>query len=273
MVTSADSQVRILHGVDVICKYRGWCSFLLSISDLHVVIVTISWSDVNQTITWSDVNQCMTHVHVQVFMLGFTILKSQSVVPTFFSFPSSGLHNAGSQISASFTYDGTHIVSASEDSNVYVWNCRTEGPKNHWSSERFFSNKASVAIPWCSNTSRCYLSTSGASVSRDLSVGIQRYTEERGSKQSQFSSANHLSLSHGFFSDSVSKGSATWPEEKLPSNSLLVSSAKCKSQHKFIKSICQSTIGYPQSWGLVIVTASWDGRIRTFQNYGLPIRL
>ncbi|PON32477.1 WD repeat containing protein [Parasponia andersonii] len=151
------------------------------------------------------------------------------------------LYNAGSQISTCFTYDGTHIVSASEDSNVYFWNYRIEGPKaqpkNHWSSEHFFSNNASVVIPWCSNTSRCYFSMSGASVSRDLSVGIQRYTEERGSKQSRFSSANHLSLSYGFFSDSVSKGSANWPEEKLPSNSLLVSSTKCKSQHKFIKSM------------------------------------
>ncbi|MFQ6633427.1 hypothetical protein Gotur_012022 [Gossypium turneri] len=55
MVTSANSQVRILHNVDVVCKFRG-------------------------------------------------------------------LRNAGSQISASFTSDGMRIVSASEDSNVYVWN-------------------------------------------------------------------------------------------------------------------------------------------------------
>jgi hypothetical protein len=26
-------------------------------------------------------------------------------------------------------------------------------------------------------------------------------------------------------------------------------------------------------WGLVIVTAGWDGRIRTYLNYGLPLRL
>lgn len=205
-------------------------------------------------------------------MHGCSILKSQAVL-MFFCIPSPGLHNPGSQISASFTYDGTHIVSASEDSNVYIWNYRSEGgssaqPKNHRSSERFFSNNVSVAIPWCGMTSRNNFCTSGAPVSPDLSGGTQRYTEERGSKQSRFSSANHLSLSHGFFSDCVSKESVTWPEEKLPSKS----SAKCKLQHK-LKSFCQSTVGYPQTWGLVIVTASWDGRIRAFQNYGLPIQV
>ncbi|EXB83870.1 WD repeat-containing protein 44 [Morus notabilis] len=209
MVTSADSQIRIIHGVDVIGKYRGF-------------------------------------------------------------------RNAGSQISATFTNDGAHIVSASEDSNVYIWNHRSEEgptaqPKNHWACEHFFSNSSSVAIPWSSRTCRSYFlpSTSGEFTSSDLSVASLR-----GSKQSRFSSANHLSLSNGIFSESASKGSATWPEEKLPcSNSLAVSSAKCKLQHKFLKSFCQSRVGCPQTWGLVIVTAGWDGRIRSYQNYGLPLGL
>ncbi|XVF80259.1 hypothetical protein PTKIN_Ptkin15bG0056700 [Pterospermum kingtungense] len=92
MVSCADSQVRILHGVDVVCKFRG-------------------------------------------------------------------LRNAGSLISASFTSDGMRIVSVGEDSNVYVWNyISQDGPvpqaKNNWSCEHFFSNNASVAIPWCGMTSR-----------------------------------------------------------------------------------------------------------------------
>ena len=63
-----------------------------------------------------------------------------------------GLRNTGSQISAKFTSDGAHIVSASEDSNVYVWNYRNDNdaaqPKSHWSCERFFSHNCSVAVPW-----------------------------------------------------------------------------------------------------------------------------
>ncbi|KAA8516197.1 hypothetical protein F0562_019376 [Nyssa sinensis] len=213
MVTSADSQVRILHGVDVICRYRG-------------------------------------------------------------------LRNAGSQISASFTSDGMHIVSASEDSNVYVWNyiCQdgrlSSHVKNNWSCERFFSNNASVAIPWCGMT--CGNSTPKPFVS------VANCSSENGSQQFQCSSSlsklqissPDLSLSYQIFSDSLPKGSATYPEEKLPtSSSLAVSSAMCKTHYKFLKTSFQNMLGFPHAWGLVIVTASWDGRIRSFQNYGLPIRI
>ncbi|OMO64259.1 hypothetical protein CCACVL1_21930 [Corchorus capsularis] len=224
MVTSADSQVRILHGVDVVCKFRG-------------------------------------------------------------------LRNAGSQISASFTSDGMHIVSASEDSNVYVWNyISQDGPvplsKNSWSCERFFSNNASVAIPWCGMTSRnsIFSNMSGTSLSSKVSPSTWSCNEDTGVMQSElgessqqklpFSSSECFSLGQGFFSDSLPKGTATWPEEKLPPpNSLVVSSAMCKSQYKLLKTSCQGALGSSHAWGLVIVTAGWDGWIRSFQNYGLPIHL
>ncbi|XVF22346.1 hypothetical protein REPUB_Repub12eG0164500 [Reevesia pubescens] len=223
MVTSADSQVRILHGVDVVCKFRG-------------------------------------------------------------------LRNAGSQISASFTSDGMRIVSASEDSNVYVWNyISQDGPlpqaKNNWSCERFFSNNASVAVPWCGMTSRnsIFSNMSGTSLSPKVSSNTWRCNENTGVLQSEldesshklpFSSSEYFSLGPGFFSQSLPKGTATWPEEKLPPpNSLVVSSAMCKSQYKLLKTSCQSALGSSHAWGLVIVTAGWDGQIRSFQNYGLPVHL
>lgn len=59
-----------------------------------------------------------------------------------------------SQISASFTADGQHIISASEDCNVSVWSHVSHDIRmsNHvksiWSCERFFSTNASIAIPW-----------------------------------------------------------------------------------------------------------------------------
>lgn len=174
----------------------------------------------------------------------------------FGSFCLSGLSNSGSQISASFTADGMHIVSASEDSNISMWNyVIQDGPvpkiKNNWWCERFCSNNASVAIPWCG-------AACGSSVfSNRSSVNICQCREEKGS---------HVSSSL--------KGSATWPEENLPpGNSLVVSSTSCKSHCKFLKTFLQTTHGYPHAWGLAIVTAGWDGRIRTFQNYGLPVHL
>ncbi|XP_039064551.1 WD repeat-containing protein 44-like isoform X1 [Hibiscus syriacus] len=210
MITSADSQVRILNGIDMVCKFRG-------------------------------------------------------------------LHNAGSQVSAAFTLDGMRIVSASEDSNVYVWNyVKQDGPvphaKNNWSCERFFSNNASVAIPWCGIS--CRNSTapniSGTSPSPKYLSGGWRCNENTGVLQPEsgessqnklgFSSSERFSLGHGFFSESLPKGTATWPEEKLPfPNSMIVSSSICKSQYKLLKTSCQSALGSSHAWGLVIVTAGYDG--------------
>ncbi|KAK9130668.1 hypothetical protein Sjap_011155 [Stephania japonica] len=65
-----------------------------------------------------------------------------------------GFGNTCNQISASFASDGKHIVSASEDSNVYVWNYNNQdgsAPSHAKSTrcrEHFFSSNASVAIPW-----------------------------------------------------------------------------------------------------------------------------
>lgn len=60
-----------------------------------------------------------------------------------------------------------------------------------------------------------------------------------------------------------------WAEQKLPySGPLSVSSPVYKSEYKFLRSAFSSHL-----WGLVIVTAGWDGWIRTYQNYGLPIWL
>ncbi|GMN44364.1 hypothetical protein TIFTF001_013555 [Ficus carica] len=198
MVTCADSQVRVLHGLNVIGKYRG-------------------------------------------------------------------LRNAGNQISACFTSDGKHIVSACEDSNVYLWSCLGDEEtvfsqaKSVRSCERFSTN-ASVAIPW---------------------TGLRRGNSENGSQfhivdkcipdTLPFSSLECFSISQEFFLESFPKASATWPEEKLPMSSPQAKqSTMHRSQLKFLKASCKNTSG-SHAWGMVIVTAGWDGRIRSFHNYGLPI--
>lgn len=184
-----------------------------------------------------------------------------------------------------------HIVSASEDSNVYVWNYISQDVPVHsqansnWSCERFFSNNASVAIPWCGAAygNSSIPNISGVFPSSKLAVNPFCSGRENKAHQSQlgesshtilpFSSSDHFSMGHGFFSESLCKGSATWPEEKLlTQGSVVVSSAICKSQYKVLKTSCQSLFGSPHVWGLVIVTAGWDGRIRSFLNYGLPIQ-
>ncbi|XP_011024872.1 PREDICTED: WD repeat-containing protein 44-like isoform X3 [Populus euphratica] len=172
--------------------------------------------------------------------------------------------NTANQISASFTSDGKHIISACEDSSVHLWNYidqeqpATPQSKKSRSYEHFSAN-ASVAIPWCGL--KCG--------SLDNGWGF-RVSDNNSQEVLPLSSPAHFSLSQEYFSESFPKGCATWPEEKLSSSPLSTSSAMHKSQYKFLKSSCQSADS-SHAWGLVIVTAGWDGRIKSFHNYGLPV--
>ncbi|KAK4366022.1 hypothetical protein RND71_013902 [Anisodus tanguticus] len=190
IVTCADSQVRILSGINVIAKYRG-------------------------------------------------------------------LRNGGSHFSAAFSSDGKHIISASEDSNVYLWNFNIPEESSVSQPEavrsfEFFYSDASIAIPWfglknVNDENQCH--------SQGLSQSLNNFP---------FLASPCFSL------EAIPKGSATWPEEKLPLSSPW--SAMCKSQYKFLKSSCQSSSS-SHAWGLVIVAAGYDGRIRSYHNYGLPLPL
>ncbi|KAF9685965.1 hypothetical protein SADUNF_Sadunf03G0109500 [Salix dunnii] len=214
VVTSADSRVRVLCGLDVICKFSA-----------------------------------------------------------------SGLRSAVNQTSASFTSDGKHIVSTSEDFNVHVWNNasqeRTSRAKNIQSCESFLSQNASVAIPWrgietIPGTLSSPESTCGNSFKSD-----HKRPKFRGDldQKKLSSSSDCFSLARGFLLESLTRGSATWPEEKLPNSSPKTASpTKCRPEFKYLKNACHNMLS-SHMWGLVIVTAGWDGRIRTYLNYGLPLRL
>lgn len=234
MVTSADSKVQILHGVDIVCKYKG-----------------------------------IKHL-TQYFSFPQIQAKCLSTSKSYISYllPTLGLRNSGSQISAAFTSDGRHIISASENSYVYVWSYSSQdAPRSNqvnstWSCERFFSSNVSVAIPWQGMESRSPVS--------DLSQFLPLQQVPDNQSQPGSRGDNYLYMSPGSFShefsESLPKGSATWPEEKLP----MTSPALPKSQYKFLKTSCQNN---SHAWGQVIVTAGWDGQIRSYQNYGLPIHV
>ncbi|KZV31016.1 WD repeat-containing protein 44-like [Dorcoceras hygrometricum] len=197
LVTCADSQVRLLNGMDVIIKYKG-------------------------------------------------------------------LRNVGNKISASFTSDGKHIVSASEDSNVYMWNYICPGTSTLSQSKTIrsfesFPADASVVVSWSGLKSR---NSEDQSNSRKHNTSINSLP---------FSPSTYFSPGQEFFLESNPKGSATWPEEKLPATiSRATSSTMCKSHYKLLRTSCQSS-STSHAWGLVFVTASWDGKIKSFHNYGLPI--
>ena len=182
----------------------------------------------------------------------------------------SGVRNVGSQSSTSFTADGKHIVSASEDSNVHLWSCNNQErassrAKDIWSCESFPSQNAWIAIPWCG------LKTTTEPLP---SPRLTRSLPGLENGQEMTSSPDCFSAAREFLLESLPRGSATWPEEKLPNSSpMAVSPSMCRSEYKFLKSACQNTASSPHTWGLVIVTAGWDGWIRTYHNYGLPLRL
>ncbi|KAL9678836.1 hypothetical protein QQ045_016687 [Rhodiola kirilowii] len=201
MVTSADSAVRILCGIDVICKLKG--------------------------------------------------------------------SRSSSQISASFTADGKQIVSINEDCNVHVWNYGSQDKsstlaKTIESYESFSSQNASVSIPWPGVKKSTILpGTSPIGYSSRGVVGQHCCDNNR--------TRGCPCMSRSFYPDFLTKGNSTWPEEKLPNSSPMeYSSSTDRFDSKFLKS-AQSLFSSPHMWGLVIVTAGWDGRIRTFINHGLPM--
>lgn len=182
-----------------------------------------------------------------------------SYIYTIQSSLNSGLRSAGSQTLASFTPDGKHIVSVSEDSNVCIWNCTSQDRtsskvKKIWSSESFLSHNAAIAVPWGGSDSM-----PGTLLSPALNQRMSLF------------SPDCFFLSRGFLSESIPKVTATWPEETLMDSSPMVASPTVhKSEYKFLKSACKG-ISNSHLWGQVIVTGGWDGQIRVYHNYGLPV--
>nr|UNY85676.1 WD40-containting protein [Zea mays] len=193
----------------------------------------------------------------------------------------SGLRTGSCQSLATFTPDGQHIVCASEDSNIYVWNHENQDEaslkhaKTIWSSERFYSNNAAIAIPWNGPKPRNPVSLASQILSpQGDNLWCMSKAVKCSSSQGEDSAINSFvsrfapgifNLNQEFSSESTCRSSATWPEEILPSRS--IRAILDESQYKFLRNCFQST---PNSWGQVIVTAGWDGKIRSFQNYGLP---
>lgn len=197
----------------------------------------------------------------------------------------SGFRVAGSQMFATFTSDGKHIVSSSEDSNVYIWNyTNPEKTSSHaksiWSCESFLSHNASIAIPWFGIETMPGTPLPPPPMPETTQNHHNIPNSEHDHQRISYPSPDCFSLARGFFLEYMTRGVATWPEEKLQlPNTYTTTSPKpilppiCKSKLKLLRSACHNILSSPHLWGLVVVTASWDGRIRTYLNYGLPIRL
>lgn len=157
----------------------------------------------------------------------------------------------------------------------------TNHVKTVWSNEHFSCHDVAIAIPWNASQTRNSISLACSITSSRQEVLDEFHNEHDSSSCShtedspdgdslyQLPSGN-FTLSSAFFAESAPRGSATWPEEQLPSNSTTQSTLR-KSQYKFLKASCQNAATH--AWGQVIVAAGWDGYIRSFQNYGLPVQV
>ncbi|KAK1403906.1 Transducin/WD40 repeat-like superfamily protein [Heracleum sosnowskyi] len=175
-----------------------------------------------------------------------------------------GLSKSGSQMSASLTSTGRHIISVGEDSHIYVWNygndyVPSKHPKSVRSCEHFFYEGVSVAIPWSN---------------REINQsGCARPPCSSPKQDHQDSNSERFSLASWLFMDGSFRGTATWPEEKLPLWDVPAAEQDDESwRNHDHHNISQDSKYLTATWGLVIVTAGSDGMIRTFHNYGLPVR-
>ncbi|KAJ7948623.1 WD repeat-containing protein 44-like [Quillaja saponaria] len=199
-----------------------------------------------------------------------------------------GFRNTNSQILASVTANGKYIVSASEDSHVYVWRheansrpSRSKGVTITRSYEHFHCQDVSVAIPWPGMDDAWELhdtySGDQAGVDNNLDevstanhppTPVEENNGTEGSRSLAGCTSSPLhgtisSASNSYFFDRIS---ATWAEEKL------ILAARRRSPRvsaDFSNGISQNM----SAWGMVIVTAGLRGEIRTFQNFGLPLRI
>ncbi|CAA2968998.1 WD repeat-containing 44-like isoform X1 [Olea europaea subsp. europaea] len=234
----------------IIGSITGMCHFL-KISEGQMCLTSKKNSARKRVTGFQFIPQDWSKVLVTCADSQIRILSGMNVIGRY-----QGLGGAGNHISASLTSNGKHIVSVTEDSNVYIWNYNSEPCSTSQPIRSFecFSSNASVAIPW---------------------FGLKIGNLEDGFKSSKLEEnltklTTHLSLGQEFTLDSSPKGFATWPEERLPMSSPWTGLYQmCKSQYKLFKTSCQSS-STSHAWGLVIVTAGWDGRIRSFHNYGLP---
>lgn len=196
-----------------------------------------------------------------------------------------GFHNTNSQISASITANGRYVISASDDSSVYIWKHEGESRPNGnkgvtvtQSYEHFHCQDVSVAIPWpgiadtwgfqdtCSGGQNGYFDE----VSTDNHPPTPVEEETNIKESSPLGSRGSGSPLNGIISNATNNclfdGIVTWPEEKLLS--------ACKNRSPRVSvDFSNGLIQNRSAWGMVIVTAGLGGEVRTFQNFGLPVRI
>ncbi|KAK1389504.1 WD repeat-containing protein 44 [Heracleum sosnowskyi] len=213
-----------------------------------------------------------------------------------------GFRNTSSQIASSFTPDGKYVISASEDSQVYIWN-RENGEHGKSktilsvpSHEQFSCKDVSVAIPWPGSskkevpvveihpkkntkriTPRSQSSTNTPTKSKGQLPPLPRNNShsERVPSSPEKKDQDQISRTESGIGESFSSASGlTRDDPSSISNSSRNSGSQSWSSSRswFDVGHCHGHTVEATAWGLVIVTAGFGGEIRAYQNFGLPLK-
>lgn len=222
-----------------------------------------------------------------------------------------GFRNTSSQIASSFSPDGNYVISASEDSQVYIWKREETRNAGHGKSktiisipshEHFQCRGVSVAIPWPGSAKNevpivevrskkhskriTPQSQSGTDSPMKEKVGTNSKGQlpplprknsqiERVSSSSE-KDLDQISRTESGTGESFSSAStSSRSDPSLISNSSRIAGSQSWSSSRswFDVGHCHGHTVQATAWGLVIVTAGLGGEIRAYQNFGLPLKV
>jgi len=209
-----------------------------------------------------------------------------------------GFKNMNSQMTASYTVDAKHIVCASEDSQVYVW--KHEEPRLGitgrktvtmcTSYETFPCKDVSVAVPWngvvkgeppsTQHQSKrnpkkpSTTTTTPENTTTGKKSGLPPLPKKNNDGTADGATEQHQEddpATHISHNESENNTGESIKHGDSPSISI---SSRISSWSWFDSSGSHGTHSVqPTAWGMVIVTATIKGQIRTYQNFGLPRRV
>ncbi|VAH49674.1 WD repeat-containing protein 44 isoform X2 [Triticum aestivum] len=187
-----------------------------------------------------------------------------------------GFRNTNSQISACYAARGRYVISASENSHVYMWR-NDDGPEQRSGSskgvvsvansyEYFYCQDVTVAAALPSTAGSAATSRTNSRRKHQELDCVSEYPDGDSSDfQQQQQSHNDLSDGSNHSGD---RASATWPEELMtPTKQSLRSSTSLPDGDAAGQAPSRS------AWGMAIATAGSGGQIRILQNFGFPVRV
>ncbi|KAL0347304.1 UNVERIFIED_CONTAM: WD repeat-containing protein 44 [Sesamum calycinum] len=219
-----------------------------------------------------------------------------------------GFRNTGSQIAATFSPDGKHVISASEDSQVYIWKVeesknptggKKKGTVTVHAHEHFPCKDVSVAMTWpgsikfepplveiqskrtTKRSSAPPTSTSATPSREDNSTGGSGRQNLPPLPKKKNALERNTSTGEDELGDSGPTDPGIGPSDSFSASS----DAICYGDSPSISSASSKALGEGGSsgsggqtvqataWGMVIVTASLEGEIRVYQNFGLPLKV